>query len=192
MDEFDETLEEVEETEDISETEAELSGAERAAQYVRDCGWDKAADYVARHFEGDDTYEEGDVIHVSTRNQAYEGQELRGVPFSRQEVELGDNVRISGVFPEFDSRHTVDLGDVRGMSLHQQFTRCKEDFQAHMYDSPEMLDGVTFGQMEKMDKPHGYAPEGYTWTHEGPVGLYSLTDSETHKNVGHTGSNSFA
>lgn len=31
-----------------------------------------------------------------------------------------------------------------------------------MYDSPETIQGISFGAMEKMDSPQGYTPEGFT------------------------------
>jgi hypothetical protein len=31
-----------------------------------------------------------------------------------------------------------------------------------MYDSPETIQGISFGAMERMDSPQGYTPEGFT------------------------------
>lgn len=168
------------------------SAAERAAEYVRSFeGFDKAADYVARHFEGD-TFEPGDTISVSTRNQGLDGLTAEnGVPFFRKEVELTDGLTLEGVFPDFGSRHHVELGDeVKDMSLHQQFSACRSDFQDHMFDDPEKLEGLTLGDMERMDAPQGYAPQNWTWNHNPRTGSFDLVSAEQHA-VGHTGGNAF-
>lgn len=165
------------------------SAAAQAADYVRSFdGFEKAADYVERHFEGD-SFTPGDVIPVSTRNQALEGTTAdNGVPFERKTVELTDGLSIEGVFPEFDSMHHVELGeDAKDMSLHQQFTACKNDFLDHMYDGPEKLEGVTIGDMERLEKPQGYAPEGLTWNHNPEVGSFDLVGDQ--HAIGHTGGN---
>ena len=44
----------------------------------------------------------------------------------------------------------------------QRFSSCREEFQNHMYDSPEKIQGISFGAMERMDSPQGYTPEGFT------------------------------
>ena len=112
-----------------------------------------------------------------------------GVSFERRAAELADGLTVEGVFPEFDSKHHVDLGSTANdMSLHQQFSACREDFQDHMYDSPEKLQGITFGAMERMDLPQGYTPEGYTWQHNPETGSFDLVSQDDHS-VGHTGGN---
>lgn len=76
------------------------------------------------------------------------------------------------------------------MSLHRQFSACREDFQDHLYDSPETLRGITFGAMERMDSPQGYAPAGFTWQHNPETGSFDLVSQDDHS-VGHTGGNAF-
>lgn len=165
------------------------SEAEKAADYARSYGFDKAADYIERHYNGDE-FIPGSPIPITTRNMALDGCESEnGVPFERRTAELADGLSVEGVFPEFDSKHHVELGSAANdMSLHQQFSACREDFQNHMYDSPEKLQGITFGAMERMDSPQGYTPEGYTWQHNPETGSFDLVSQDDHS-VGHTGGN---
>lgn len=112
-----------------------------------------------------------------------------GVSFERRTAELAHGLSVEGVFPEFDSKHHVDLGSAaKDMSLHRQFSACREDFQDHLYDSPETLRGITFGAMERMDSPQGYAPAGFTWQHNPETGSFDLVSQDDHS-VGHTGGN---
>lgn len=165
------------------------SEAERAADYARSYGFDKAADYIERHYDGGE-FIPGNPIPITTRNMALDGLESeKGVSFERRTAELTDGLSVDGVFPEFDSRHHVDLGiAANDMSLHQQFRACREDFQDHMYDSPEKLQGISFGAMERMDSPQGYTPEGFTWQHNPETGSFDLVSQDDHS-VGHTGGN---
>lgn len=57
-----------------------------------------------------------------------------------------------------------------------------------MYDNPEKLENITFGDMERMDKPQGYAPEGWVFQHNPETGSFDLVSKEDHS-VGHTGGN---
>jgi len=165
------------------------SEAEKAADYARSYGFDKAADYIERHYDGDE-FIPGTPIPITTRNMALEGLESEnGVSFERRTAELADGLSVEGVFPEFDSKHHVELGSAANdMSIHQQFSACREDFQDHMYDSPEKLQGITFGAMERMDSPQGYTPEGFTWQHNPETGSFDLVSQDDHS-VGHTGGN---
>lgn len=160
------------------------SEAEKAADYARSYGFDKAADYIERHYDGDE-FISGNPIPITTRNMALDGLESEnGVSFERRTAELADGLSVEGVFPEFDSMHHVELGSAANdMSLHQQFSACREDFQDHMYDSPEKLQGITFGAMERMD-----LPQGYTWQHNPETGSFDLVSQDDHS-VGHTGGN---
>lgn len=165
------------------------SESEKAADYARSYGFDKAADYIERHYDGDE-FIPGSPIPITTRNMALDGLESEnGVSFERRTAELADGLTVEGVFPEFDSKHHVDLGDeANDMTLHQQFSACRENFQDHMYDCPEKLQGITFGAMERMDLPQGYTPEGYTWQHNPETGSFDLVSQNDHA-VGHTGGN---
>lgn len=165
------------------------SEVEKAVDYARSYGFDKAADYIERHYDGDE-FIPGNPIPITTRNMALDGMESEnGVSFERRTAELADGLTVEGVFPEFDSKHHVDLGSTANdMSLHQQFSACREDFQNHMYDSPEKLKDITFGAMERMDSPQGYTPEGYTWQHNPETGSFDLVSQDDHS-VGHTGGN---
>lgn len=69
-----------------SEEEAMLSEAEKAADYARSFGFEKAADYIARHYDGD-KFIPGDPIPITTRNMALEGmQSDNGVSFERRKI----------------------------------------------------------------------------------------------------------
>lgn len=174
---------------DIPDEPELLSDGEKAADYARSFGFDRAADYIERHYDGDE-YTPGDPIRISTRNMGLEGLAAEnGVPFERRTAQLAEGLSVEGVFPAFDSRHHVELGDAaKDMSLHQQFSACREDFQDHMYDCPEKLAGITFGAMERMDEPQGYTPEGFTWQHNPETGSFDLVSKDDHS-IGHTGGN---
>ena len=165
------------------------SEAEKAADYARSYGFDKAADYIERHYDGDE-FVPGDPILITTRNMALDGLESEnGVLFERRIAELTNGLSVEGIFPKFDSKHHVELGNAADdMSLHQQFSACREDFQDHMYDSPEKLQNITFGAMERMDSLQGYTPEGFTWQHNPETGSFDLVSQDDHS-VGHTGGN---
>ncbi|MCD8005940.1 MAG: HNH endonuclease [Oscillospiraceae bacterium] len=165
------------------------SDADKAADYARSFGLNKAADYISRHYDGGE-FVPGDPIPITTRNMSLEGSKAEnGVPFERRTAELADGLTVEGVFPEFDSIHHVELGDAANdMSIHEQFSACREDFQDHMYDTPEKLHDITFGQMERLEKPQGYTPEGYTWQHNPETGSFDLVSQDEHS-VGHTGGN---
>lgn len=165
------------------------SEAEKAADYARSFGFDKAADYIERHYDGDE-FIPGSPIPITTRNMALDGLESEnGVSFERRTAELADGLTVEGVFPKFDSRHHVELGSsANDMSLHQQFSACRQDFQDHMFDSPEKLQGLTLGAMERLGLPQGYTPEGYTWQHNPETGSFDLVSQDDHS-VGHTGGN---
>lgn len=173
------------------DTEDGISEAEKAAEYARSYGFEKTADYIERHYDGD-IFSPGKPIPVTTRNMGLEGSVSdNGVSFTRQTVDLTDGLSIEGVFPQFESIYHVDLGsEANEMSLHQQFAACRDDLQEHMYDSPDILKDVTFGDMERMDLSHGYTPAGYTWQHNPETGSYDLV-SKTQHSVGHTGGNAF-
>lgn len=163
--------------------------AKRAADYARSLGFEKAGDYIERHYEGED-FIPGEPISISTRNMGLEGQTAdNGVEFERRNAQLTDGLSVEGVFPKFESKHHVELGEIaKDMSLHQQFNACRENFQDHMYDSPDILSGITFGDMERMELPQGYTPEGYTWQHQPETGSFDLVSKDDHS-VGHTGGN---
>ena len=163
--------------------------AEKAADYARSYGFDKAADYIERHYDGNG-FIPGSPIPITTRNMALDGRTSEnGISFERRTAELADGLSVEGVFPVFDSKHHVELGSIANdMSLHQQFSACRDDFQGHMYDSPEKLQGISFGAMERMDLPQGYTPEGYTWQHNPETGSFDLVSRDDHS-VGHTGGN---
>lgn len=165
--------------------------AGKAADYAREMGFDKAADYIERHYDGG-VFEPGEPIRVNTRNAALEGAAAaNGVPFERSVATLTDGLQLEGVFPNFASRHDVHLGQsARDMSLHQVFNACKADYQDHMFDSPEKLQGLTVGDMLKLEDPKGYAPAGLTWQHQPETGELALVDSRQHR-VSHTGGNAF-
>ena len=167
----------------------EVPEAEKAAGYARRFGFEKAADYIERHYDGE-KFVPGAPISITTRNMSLEGGEAEnGVAFERRTARLAEGLEVEGVFPEFESRHHVELGaEAKDMSLYRQFGACREDFQDHMYDSPEKLSGLTFADMERMDLPQGYTPEGWVWQHNPETGSFDLVSKEDHA-VGHTGGN---
>ena len=190
MSEFYDSASEMDLTNDLgTEQELDMTEAEKAADYARSYGFDKAADYIERHYDGSE-FVEGEPIPITTRNMALDGQESEnGVQFERRTAELADGLSVEGVFPNFESKHHVELGeDANDMSVHQQFKACKEDYQEHMFDNMEKLEELTVEDMMKLEKPQGYTPEGYTWQHNPETGSFDLVSSEDHS-VGHTGGN---
>jgi len=163
--------------------------AGKAADYARSFGFDKAADYIERHYDGAE-FVPGEPIAITTRNMALEGSESEnGVPFERRTAELADGLSVEGVFPVFDSKHHVELGsEANDMSIHQQFNACREDYQEHMFDSAEKLEDLSVGDMMRLNQPSGYTPEGYTWQHNPETGSFDLVSRDDHS-VGHTGGN---
>lgn len=188
-----ESLETFQDVEELWVEEGKLTQGELAAQYLRglDGNHEKLADYVERHY--DETI--GDFspdlpIPITTRNMDLDGQghPSSGVEFSRQEVDMGDGVSITGVFPEFDSRFDIELGDdAKDMTIHEQFTACRDAFLDHMYDDPEILVDLTLEDMDHLDE--GYFPNGCTAQHNPRVGSFSIVDSDLHRRTGHTGGN---
>ncbi|MEN6595127.1 MAG: HNH endonuclease [Clostridiaceae bacterium] len=165
--------------------------AEKAADYIRSfSGFEKAADYVERHYAGDE-FVPGDVISITTRNQELEGgTSNQGVPFSRREVKLDDGLVLEGVFPEFNSLHHVELGDAaKDMNRYQQFSACKADFQDHLSDNRNALEKLTLGDMERLSESNQATPRGYTWDHNPETGAFDLVPSGVHRTTGHTGGN---
>lgn len=171
------------------EEELNPSEAEKAADYARSLGFEKAADYIERHYDGD-VFNPDNPIPITTRNMTLEGKESdNGVSFERRTAELTDGLSVEGVFPAFDSRHHVELGkEANNMTLHQQFSACRDDLQEHMYDNPDKIMDLPVGAMRRMELPHGYTPEGYTWQHNPETGSFDLVSKDDHS-VGHTGGN---
>ena len=94
--------------------EDDLTQGEKAADYLRGLDHQEIlADYVEKHYDDSLWDFSPDLpIPITTRNMDLEGEcHPSGVEFTRQEVDMGDGVTISGVFPEFESRFDTDLGD---------------------------------------------------------------------------------
>ena len=188
---FDETTDNFSLNSDIDAglTDYDMSEAEKAAEYARSFGFEKAADYIERHYDGE-VFVPGDPIPITTRNMGLDScVSDNGVAFERRTADLAEGLTVEGVFPDFESRHHVDLGSAANdLSLHEQFSACRADLQDHMYDSPDILEGITFSAMERMDLPQGYTPEGFTWQHNPETGSFDLVSKDDHS-VGHTGGN---
>lgn len=188
---FDETTDNFSLNSDIDAglTDYDMSEAEKAAEYARSFGFEKAADYIERHYDGE-VFVPGDPIPITTRNMGLDScVSDNGVAFERRTADLAEGLTVEGVFPDFESRHHVDLGSAANdLSLHEQFSACRADLQDHMYDNPDILEGITFGAMERMDLPQGYTPEGFTWQHNPETGSFDLVSKDDHA-VGHTGGN---
>lgn len=188
---FDETTDRLSLNSDIDAglTDYDMSEAEKAAEYARSFGFEKAADYIERHYDGE-VFVPGDPISITTRNMGLDScVSDNGVAFERRTADLAEGLTVEGVFPDFESRHHVDLGSAANdLSLHEQFSACRADLQDHIYDNPDILEGITFGAMERMDLPQGYTPEGFTWQHNPETGSFDLVSRDDHA-VGHTGGN---
>ena len=178
---------------DLWITEDELRSGDLAADYLRSIeGQEQLADYVQRHFDDSFGPFSPDLpIPVITRNHTLEGcAHSNGVAFTRQEIDMGNNVRISGVFPNFESRFDVDLGDeARSMSAYEQSLAVREAFQDRMYDDPRYLEGLTLEDMDHL--VHNCAPRGCTVHHGPSPGHLQLVDRNIHAQAGHTGGYGF-
>lgn len=168
----------------------DMTDAQRAADYTRQFGFEKAADYIQDHYIGGE-FDPDKPIPIATRNMRLEGSQSKsGVPFERCTAKLTDGLEVEGVVPKFESRHHVELGEkANDMTVYQQFAACRDDFQQHMFDSPEKLQGLTFDDMTRLDEPQGFAPKGWTFNHNLACGSYDLVPSDKHKGTGHTGGN---
>lgn len=177
-------------TGDLDVPDGDISEAEKASDYARSFGFDKAAEYIEKHYDGD-AFVPGEPIKIRTRNMALSGgSAANGVPFVRRTAMLDDGLSVEGVFPEFDSLHHVELGqEAKDLTIRQQFKLCKDDLQEHLYDDPSLKQALTFGDMLRLESPQGYTPEGYTWQHQPETGSFDLVHTKEHAAAGHTGGN---
>ncbi len=87
---------------ELDESDIQLE-AEKVADYVRSFGFDKAADYIERHYDGYEFIPRS-PIPITTRNMALDGLESEnGVPFERRTAELANGLTVEDVFPKFES-----------------------------------------------------------------------------------------
>ena len=128
---------------------------------------------------------------IKTRNEGLEGQNHSetGVPFKEKTVETDTGEKVTGVFPEFDSKFDAQLPeDMQKESDSKQFDECNKQLKEAVESDPELAKQFDEEQLEQIK--NGDTPDGYTWHHNEEKGKMQLVDSETHAKTGHTGGRS--
>lgn len=132
---------------------------------------------------------ESNLIKIDTRNQALEGtvHPETGVPFVRKVIDIGDGMKVEGVFPEFDSKFDVQLPeDMLKSSDVVQFNECNNQLKEAVEASIDKYKSI-FNDEQIEQILSGETPDGYTWHHDAEVGKMQLVDSDIHMKTGHTG-----
>lgn len=132
---------------------------------------------------------ESNLIKIDTRNQALEGtvHPETGVPFVRKVIDIGDGMKVEGVFPDFDSKFDVQLPeDMLKSSDVVQFNECNNQLKEAVEASIDKYKSI-FNDEQIEQILSGETPDGYTWHHDAEVGKMQLVDSDIHMKTGHTG-----
>lgn len=124
---------------------------------------------------------------IICRNESLEGDchPITGVPFERKIIEV-DNEKIEGVFPQFESTHTVDLpNNLHEASNKDQFDYANNKLRDAVNSDTELSTKFSDEQLEQIN--NGDRPDGYVWHHTENPGELQLIDKDTHDKTGHTG-----
>lgn len=132
---------------------------------------------------------ETNLIKLDTRNQSLEGtvHPETGVPFVRKVIDIGDGMKVEGVFPDFDSKFDVQLPE--GMLKSSdvvQFNECNNQLKEAVEASIDKYKSI-FDKEQIEQILDGETPDGYTWHHDAEVGEMELVESDIHMKTGHTG-----
>ena len=130
---------------------------------------------------------ETNLIKLDTRNQALEGtvHPETGVPFERKVIDIGNNTKVEGVFPKFDSVIDIQLPeDMLKAPDSVQFPECNRQLKEAFEANP---DKFSFDKEQMEQILDGETPDGYTWHHDAEVGKMQLVESDIHAKTGHTG-----
>ena len=132
---------------------------------------------------------ESNLIKLDTRNQSLEGtvHPETGVPFVRKVIDIGDGMKVEGVFPDFDSKFDVQLPeDMLKSSDVVQFNECNNQLKEAVEASIDKYKSI-FDKEQIEQILDGETPDGYTWHHDAEVGKMQLVESDIHMKTGHTG-----
>lgn len=124
---------------------------------------------------------------IICRNESLAGDvhPVTGVPFERKIIEV-DGEKIEGVFPQFESSHTVELPEqLHQASNKEQFDYANDKLREAVTNDPELRSQFTAEQLEQIE--NGDRPDGYVWHHAENPGELQLVDRDTHDRTGHTG-----
>lgn len=132
---------------------------------------------------------ETNLIKLDTRNQALEGtvHPETGVPFERKVIDIGNNIKVEGVFPKFDSVIDIQLQeDMLKSSDVVQFNECNSQLKETVEVNIDKYKSI-FNKEQMEQILDGETPDGYTWHHDAEVGKIQLVESDKHMKTGHTG-----
>lgn len=124
---------------------------------------------------------------VICRNEGLAGDchPITGVPFERKLIEINGE-KVEGVFPQFESQHTVDLPENLYQATNkEQFDYANQELKETVEKTPELAERFDADQLEQIR--NGDRPDGYVWHHAENPGELQLIDRETHDKTGHTG-----
>lgn len=124
---------------------------------------------------------------IKCRNEHLEGSvhPETGVPFERKTIEVNGE-RTEGVFPQFESEHTVCLPEeLHEASDREQFAYANEKLKEAVENDPELREKFSDEQLEQI--ANGDRPDGYVWHHAENPGELQLVERDTHDKTGHTG-----
>ena len=134
-----------------------------------------------------DISKEVEPRNIICRNESLEGEchPVTGVRFERKTVDV-DGEKVEGVFPQFESTHTVELPEeLREASNKEQFKFANESLQEAVEQDPDLASAFSAEQLEQIK--NGDRPDGYVWHHAENPGELQLVDKDVHDRTGHTG-----
>lgn len=132
------------------------------------------------------------VEHITTRNEHLEGQRhpLTLVLFQRKQIELENNKKIEGIFPEFDYKFQAVISkELYLESDFIQFKECNKQLLNEIQNNLELKKEFNSDQIQQIKDGiyDGSSPDGYVWHHSPELGKIELVDSYVHAVTGHTG-----
>lgn len=124
---------------------------------------------------------------IICRNESLAGDvhPVTGVPFEQKVIEINGE-KVEGVFPQFESVHTVELPEELHLASNkEQFDYANDKLRDAVANDPELRSQFTDEQLEQIE--NGDRPDGYVWHHAENPGELQLIDRDTHDRTGHTG-----
>ena len=109
-----------------------------------------------------------------------------GVPYVKKEVITDTGERVSGVFPQFESKYDVLLSEnLYQASDRKQISYCNKKLQEEVKNNPKLEYTFTKDQLAQIEKNR--TPYGYTWHHSEDLGNMKLVDFDIHAKTRHDG-----
>lgn len=130
--------------------------------------------------------------NLKTINEGLEGKKhpITDVPYEKKKIEVNE-VKIEGVFPEFDSDFSciLDADNLQGSDL-EQFSDCMKKLKEAVDSDPELASKFTPRQLEQIHDVKETNVSGYTWHHNEEIGKMELVKTSDHGPSNHTGGKS--